>query len=251
MKAAVRNEFKKLMLHKKYTVLLIIGVIVGLAWTLTGRLLSMTLNAFAGTGFLWDFNSVPTSSLSMFAQFYLPLMIFMAVTDLFAGEFSEQTIKASLMRPVTRMKLYTSKLAAIMLYIAGFLGVVFVVNMTAGLIVGGVDSVWVALRSLMAFALTLIPLGVLACFAALAAQVIRSGSLLMFTMIFTLLLLRALPLLLPFTQNMLFTSFLSWYRMFAGTLPMAGVLINSTLTLLGSGAVFYLVGTMVFDRKDF
>ena len=251
MKPAIRNELQKLMLYKKYTVLLILGVILGLAWTLTGRLMALTLNAFAGTGFLWDFNSVPTSSLSMFSQLYLPLMIFMAVTDLFAGEYSDQTIRSSLMRPITRLKLYTAKLTAVMIYIAGFLGVVFAVNMIAGLIVGGVDSIWVVARSLTAFVMTLVPLAVLACFAALAAQVIKSGSLLMFSMIASLLLLKALPLLLPVTRNMLFTDFMGWYRMFTGTLPAPSVLIPASLILLGSGAVFYLAGTMAFDRKDF
>ncbi|MCL2031014.1 MAG: ABC transporter permease [Oscillospiraceae bacterium] len=251
MKAAIRNELKKLILHKKYTVLLIIGVLLGLAWSLTGYLLSAALNAFMGLGVLWDFNSVPTSSLPMFAHFYLPMMIFMAVTDLFAGEYGDQTIRAALVRPITRLKLYTAKLSAIMIYITGFLGVVFTANLIAGVFVGGVDSPWVALRSLASFALTLVPLAVLACFAALGAQIIKSGSLLMFSMILSLLLMSVLPLLLPFTRNMLFTSFLGWYRMFAGALPMAGVLVNTALTLLASGAVFYLAGTITFDRKDF
>ena len=251
MKAAIQNECRKLMLHKKYTVLLIIGVLLCLGWSLTGRLLSAALNAFVGLGVLWDFNSVPTSSLPLLSQFYLPLMIFMAVTDLFAGEYGDQTIRASLVRPITRLKLYTAKLAAVMVYVACFLGAVFVVNLIAGVIVGGVDSFWVVLRTLTAFALTLVPLAALACFAALAAQVIKSGSLLMFGMIFALLLLKALPLLLPFTRDMLFTSFLGWYRMFTGTLPMLGVLVNAAVTLLASGAVFYLAGTMAFDRKDF
>lgn len=251
MKRAVANEWRKLILHKKYIVLLVIGTLLGLIWSLTGRLLSISLNALVGTNYLWDFNSVPTSSLSMFSQVYLPLMIFMAVSDLFASEYNDLTIKASLLRPVVRWKLYTAKLCAIMIYIAGFLGVVFVVNMTAGIIVGGVDSFAVVLRSLLAFAVTLVPLAVLACFAALASQIIKSGSLMMFLMILSMLLLTALPLLLPFTQNMLFTSFLGWYRMFTGSLPMLGSVINYIITLLASGAVFYLAGSLVFERKDF
>lgn len=250
MKPAIRNEWRKLMYHKKYIVLLVIGTLLGLIWSLTGRLLSISLNALIGSNYLWDFNSVPTSSLSMFSQVYLPLMIFMAVADLFAAEFSDLTIKASLLRPVTRLKLYTAKLCAIMMYIAFFLGVVFVVNMTAGIIVGGVDSFGVVARSLLAFMMTLIPLTVLACFAALISQVIKSGSLLMFLMILSLILLSVLPLLLPFTQNMLFTSFLGWYRMFTGKLPMIGSLLNNFITLLSSGAVFYLAGTLAFERKD-
>jgi ABC-2 type transport system permease protein len=252
VKNAVRNEFRKLLYHKKYIVLLIIGTLLGLAWSLLGRVVYTTVSTVIGWNLSGvDFNTVPTTSLSFFAQFYLPLMIFMAVTDLFSAEYSDQTIKFSLMRPITRLKLYTAKIAAILVYCAGFLAVVLAVTLAAGIIVGGVDSFGVAFRSLLGFVVTLVPLGVLCCYAALIAQFIKSGSLLMFALIFSVIMLTVVPILFPISPDVLFTGHLGWYTLFTGVMPGFWRTVNIVAVLLSSGAVFYLGGTMLFDRKDF
>lgn len=66
--------------------------------------------------------------LGFFIQVYIPLIIFMASCDVFAGEVHDGTIRASYMRPISRAKQYFSKLAAVTAVAIIYLVVLFVMT---------------------------------------------------------------------------------------------------------------------------
>ena len=251
MKAVYKNEWRKLRLQKKYIVLLVIGLALGLLWAILGKLISSALNQLSGAVIQFPMGMSLTGSLPFFSYFYLPLMVCMAVSDLFISEYSHQTIKTSLMRPVTRLKLYSAKLLAILTYFAGFLACLFVVTAATAVIMGYVTSPWLILQALLGYAMTLIPLAVLLCFAALLAQVIRSGSLFMFLMIFSMILSLVLPLLIPVLQGTLFYGYMGWFKLFSGSLAGWGAVPMPLLILLGTGGACYFGGTLLMDKRDF
>ena len=247
--AAYLNETDKIIRRKKYIVFLIIGVAICLAWAIVGSLISRVIGQH--TSLFVVLTPTPMGVLPFFLQILLPLLIFMGVTDLITTEGAEHTMKAMICRPVERWKLYTAKLSAVMTYVALYLGCVFIVSTVLNQVFGrnlGADAI---VRALASYALTIPTLAVLAAFAAFVALLGRSGSLVMFLLVVIYLLMSVLPVFFPILSELLFTSYLGWYRLWIGVLPGASRLIHMLVIVAGYGVVFFMAGSLVFDRKEY
>ena len=247
--ATYRNEWDKLLARKKYIVLLIIGIGLCLIWTGLGRLIS----SFAGQLGIISLTLTPTpmGALPFFLQALVPFLMFMGVTDLLTVEGSDNTMKATICRPAERWKQYAAKILAVVTYAAVYLACIFVVCAVLNQIFGKPQSFTDIMIALASYALTLVPLTILASFAALVALWGRSGTLTMFLLLLIYLALNALPVVFPALSEMLFTSYLSWYRLWIGALPGAVKMIHMLLIVLGYGTVFFTAGSLVFDRKEY
>ncbi|MDR0490764.1 MAG: ABC transporter permease [Oscillospiraceae bacterium] len=247
--ASYRNEWDKLMRRKKYIVLLCIGIGICLIWAGLGQLLSGFISRRGGLSL--SLAPAPMGALPIFLQVLIPFLMFMGVTDLITVEGADQTMKAILCRPVERWKLYTSKILAVVTYAALYLTCIFVICVVLNQLLGKPLSFEGTLIALVSYALTLIPLAVLASFAAFVSLFGRSGTLTMFLLLLMYLLLNVLPLFLPVLTEMLFTSYLGWYRLWIGALPGASKLIQMLATVFGYGVVFFTAGSLIFDRKEY
>jgi len=247
--AAYRNEWNKLMSRKKYIVFLCIGAGICLLWAGLGQLIS----GFAGrmSGFSIALTPTPMGALPLFLQIIVPFLMFMGVTDLITVEASDNTMKAMISRPVERWKLYFSKITAIVTYAALYLTCVFIICVILNQIFGSPQGFIEILVSLASYVLTLVPLAILAAFAALIALFGRSGTLTMFLLLLAYLALNALPLFFPVLYEMLFTSYLGWYRLWIGVLPGAAKLLHMLVIVLSYGVVFFTAGSLIFDKKDY
>ena len=247
--ASCRNECDKLLHRKKYTVFLCVGVAICVIWTLLGNLLSNFIRMQSGLSFI--FAPTPMGALPFFLQIFVPFLMFMGICDLVTVEGAENTMKAILCRPVERWKLYASKILAVEAYAAIYLGAIFAVCAVLTQLSGrplGAKEFFIALAS---YALTLVPLAVLASFSALIALFGRSGSLTMFLLIVLYILLNALPIVFPALTELLFTSYLGWHRLWIGALPSAAKLAHMLLIVLGYGTVFFTAGSLLFDQKEY
>lgn len=99
-----KSELYKLITKKKYIVITIIGALVCIL-----RLGGSVLIAKVSGGELVIKSNLIMEMIGFVTDILIPIIIFMAVTDLFASEVQEDTLKASLMRPLTRFKVMTSK----------------------------------------------------------------------------------------------------------------------------------------------
>ena len=250
--ASYKNEFDKLLRRKKYIVFLCIGIGICLISTIIGILVT---NFAKDHGVSFSFNRfftpTPMGALPFFLQVFIPFLMFMGVTDLITVEGAENTMKAIICRPVERWKLYASKILAVVTYAAAYLAFIFIFCTLMTLIFGktlGVKEFFIALAS---YSLTLIPLAILASFAALVALFGRSGTLTMFLLIALYILLNVLPIFFPVLTEMLFTSYLSWYRLWIGALPGASKLLHMLIIVFGYGTVFFTAGSLIFDRKEY
>lgn len=248
--AGIANEFSKLMARKKYMVFLIIGVAICCLWALIGNLISNLITS--------NFNSIslnlspsPMGVLPFFLQVMVPFLMFMGVTDLFTVEASDHTIRASLIRPIERWKLFTSKICAVMIYAAGYLICIFIFSTVFQALFGQIASFSELMLTFLAYLLILIPLAVLACFAALIAMFGKSGTLVMFLLIMSYIILSVLPFVIPVLNELLFTSYLSWHKLFIGALPAFSKMANMLLIVFGYGVVFFTAGSLLFDRKEY
>ena len=247
--AAYRNECEKLLRRKKYIVFICIGLGICLVWTVLGRLLTNFI--MLQSGFSFVFTPTPMGALPFFLQVFIPFLMFMGATDLLTVEEAENTMRSVVCRPVERWKLYIAKILAVVSYAALYLSCVFVFCAVATQIFGkplGIKEFFVALAS---YAITLVPLAIVACFAALVALFGRSGTLTMFLLIVIYIMLNALPVFFPVLSEMLFTSYLSWHRLWIGALPSASKLLHMLVIIFGYGTVFLTAGSLLFDRKEY
>ena len=83
--ANLQNELRKLAARKKYYVFLIIEVAIGVVrWGLIGMIISRASRGVIGAEVV--LSGLPMTVLGFFIQVYIPLIIFMASCDVFAGE---------------------------------------------------------------------------------------------------------------------------------------------------------------------
>jgi len=247
--ASYKNERDKIIRRKKYIVFLILGIIICLVWAIGGSLITGAIRQQAGIFFV--LTPTPMGVLPFFLQILLPLLIFMGATDLITTESSDLTMRAMIYRPVERWKLYAAKLLAIMTYVALYLACVFVISTVFNQLLGRSLSAAGLFQAFAAYALTLPTLAVLAAFAALIALFGRSGSLIMFLLVVLYMVMRVLPIFFPILQELLFTSFLGWHRLWIGVIPGFTRLMHMIIIVAGYGVVFFMTGSLVFDRKEF
>ena len=247
--AAYRNEADKIIRRKKYIVFLIIGIAICVLWAVLGNMLS----GFIGQRFsiFVILTPTPMGVLPFFLQIMLPLLIFMGATDLITTEGAEHTMKAMICRPVARWKLYAAKLLAVMSYVVLYLLCVFVISAVLNQMFGRALSLEGFVTAAASYALTVPTLAVLAAFAALVALFGRSGSLIMFLLVVVYLAMSVLPIFIPILSELLFTSFLGWHRLWIGVQPGASRLVHMLIIVCGYGVVFFMAGSLVFDRKEY
>ena len=247
--AAYKNETDKIIRRKKYIVFLIIGVAICVLWAVIGGLVSNLIGRYGGLFVV--LTPTPMGVLPFFLQILLPLLIFMGVADLITSEGADHTMKAMICRPVERWKLYTAKLGAVMSYVTLYLACVFTTSLILNQLFGrglGLDGF---MRALASYALTIPTLAVLAAFAAFVALFGRSGSLVMFLLVVIYLAMSVLPVFFPILSELLFTSFLGWHRLWVGVTPAASRMLHMLVIVAGYGVVFFMAGSLVFDRKEY
>ncbi|QIB68532.1 ABC transporter permease subunit [Aminipila butyrica] len=247
--ASLKNELMKISKRKKFLILLIIEILICL---LCGGINYLIGKASAGAiSASLMLSNMPMNMLSFFIQIYIPLIIFMAACDLFAQEVQDGTIRASFMRPVSRFKLYVSKLSAVTIMSVVYLFVLFVLT-TIIKLVGGSNMASAAglLESFFAYFLDIFPLIVLILFTAMINQFLNSPSLSIVLCVIIYIGLYILGIVVPQSSGLLFTGYLEWHNLWLGvTLPVFSMLSKIGL-LLGYGLVFGCIGYYLFERKE-
>lgn len=180
--AGVVNESLKLIHRKKYLVFLIIGIAMSLF-----NVLGKTLVSKVSSGALnLSGSSASMAMITLFVDFLIPLVVMMAVCDLFATEFQELTIKASLLRPVSRFKLYSAKITAVTLLALVYLVVLFVSSTLLDVLITGRTGN--LLYSFGAYLLDIVPLFVVILMATFLNQLGKGSTLAMFLCIIVYML---------------------------------------------------------------
>jgi len=242
--AGVRNEFEKLRAKKKYFVFLIIEIAICVLLLLIETALKRVSGGLFNIGIV-DMSLV---MLTFFIQVYIPLIIFMASCDLFSTEIQDGTIKAVLMRPISRLKIFLGKITAIMLLACVFLASLFITTiLIEALFSGGVRNFWV---SFGAYALDIVPLFILLLMAVLINQFTKSSTLAMFVLILTYTLLMIVGILIPQLSGLLFTGYSQWHNIWIGQTIPFWPMISKIGLLAGYGTIFMSAGYYLFDRRE-
>ncbi len=238
-----RNEFYKLISKKKYLVLFIIGALI-----CAGRMGGSMLVSKLSGGSVSVKSNMVLEMLPFCTDILVPLIIFMAVTDLFSSEIQEDTMKAVLLRPISRFKILTSKSAAAFLTGAICFGVFFLTS-TVFQLISGVK--FPALHTAAAYVLDLVPVIALILMAVLINLVSKSPSLAMLLCIGVYALFKYLNYFVtPFGQ-LIFTAYSQWHKLWLGTLLPVNAMASKLGILFGSILILYTVSYIIFDKRDF
>ena len=242
--AVTKNEFSKLLAKKKYIVFFIIQILICAVMVLIQLVLERVSDGVIRFGFI----SLSMSMLTFFISVYIPLMVFMAASDLFSSEFHDGSIRAALMRPVSRFKVFSAKICAVMAMALVYLVSLFVVTVALEVIFGGeARNFW---HSFGAYLLDVFPLAIVVLMAAFINQLTKSPTLAMLLSIIIYLVLIIAGTFIPQLSGMLFTGYAQWHSLFLGKALPVDALISKIGLLLGYGVVFTSAGFLLFWKRD-
>ncbi|MDO0824555.1 ABC transporter permease [Desulfosporosinus nitroreducens] len=245
--AALLNELEKLYKKKK----VLVAILLSLAVIVIGQLVIVGVRSgfgLRGTGSV----EFPMLVLSVVVNTILPLFTALVAIDSFSGEFTQNSMRITLTRPVSRFKIYTAKITSIVLFILGALLLLLVFSLLAGFIFNTNSATLDSLgRTVFSYFVSLLPLTVLALAIALLANIFKSGIAVFFVSILTFLALKVLGVLFSQYSSLFLTTQLDWYNLFlVNSFPVLKIL-RQFLIMLGSGIMLFTAGFYIFDKKEF
>ncbi len=245
--AALVNELDKLYRKKKATV----AVILSLLMIVIGQLLVVGVR----TGFgLRGAGSVefPMLVLSVVVNSILPLFTALVAIDSFSGEFSQNTMRIMLTRPVSRFKIFSAKITAIAVFILANLLLLLVFSTLAGFLFNANSAtVGAFAQTILSYLVSFIPLLVLALAIVLLANLFKSGISVFFVAILVFGILKVLGLAFSQYSSLFITSYLDWYNIWlANSFPL-GKILRQLLIMAGYAIMLFTAGFYLFDKKEF
>jgi ABC-2 type transport system permease protein len=152
------------------------------------------------------------------------------------------------LRPAARFSVYCGKLLAIFIYMAINLAAAFLVCLILALVFQTKSQ-----NHFAAFAfyfVALLPISVVISFSAFISGLTKSSIASMLILIVTFIAMSALSLFSSAFSAVAFTNYLDFHKfIFASGLPLLSAL-NAALLLISSGVAFFIIGFILFDRRD-
>lgn len=241
---STKSEFRKLTFRKKYLVITILGALVCIL-RLGG---SMLITKLSG-GEIVIRTNLMTEMLGFIMDILVPMVLFMAVCDLFSSEIQEDNMKAALMRPLTRFKVMLSKsLAAVLIGCAVTVAMFFICLLIQIVSGGGIKN---APLTFVAYVIDMVPFFALVAMATFINMLTKSPTLSMLLCIAIYIFFKYLNIYVSPYGQMVFTAYSQWHKIWIGSSLPFGALCNKVGILFGSVLILYTASYIIFDRKDF
>jgi ABC-2 type transport system permease protein len=241
------NETQKILFKRKNMAILAVSALIP---ALTAGLIILAQNQAQISVF--RFSDYPVLVLGLFTNVLLPLFVFMWIADTFAGEFGDNTLKLTLLRPITRYKVYVSKINAAGILILITLLVAGISALLAGMILDESVSLTAGelFKILLVYLAATVPLLALAIAAAFIAQFFKGSSGALVTSVFVYLLARALSAAFPGFAKVSLFSYLDWHWLWLGSSLPFDKIGYALLIIFSSSLIFFAAGAYLFDTKN-
>ncbi|MDQ7095355.1 ABC transporter permease [Desulfosporosinus sp. PR] len=244
--AALVNEIEKLYKKKKALVAAILSLVV----IVFGQLVIVGVRSgfgLRGTGSM----EFPMLVLSVVVNSILPLFTALVTIDSFSGEFSQNSMRLTLTRPVSRFKVFTAKITAIVVFILATLLLLLIFSLLAGFIFNANSATLGSLaRTVFSYIVSLLPMIVLALGIALLTNLFKSGISVFFVSILLFIGLKVLGVFFSQYASLFMTTQLDWYNLFLINSFPLGKILRQFLIMLGSGIMLFTAGFYLFDKKE-
>ncbi|AJY73535.1 ABC transporter permease [Paenibacillus beijingensis] len=243
--ANVRNEMEKLWKRRRTKAFLLLTVLLPALSAVLLATLQNNIGVFGGLG-----SDLPMMMLGLFTFALLPLFLFMSAADSFSGEAAARTLKLVLVRPISRTKVFASKVAAIAFYIAVHLGVLWMASVLSGWFVPGGDMTGGLPDSLIAYSAAFVPMTAIGLIAVFIAQCFSNTSGVITLNIIIYAAAKILPFIYPQVSLWSVFSYTNWYVLLVGDGISVQKGLNMSVLLLSYCIMAYTAGSMLFDRKQ-
>jgi len=242
IRSGIINENTKLFKRSKYKILLIcigiLSIVLGVISNYTGGLINVSLS------------NLPLNILSILTTVLIPLVIFMAVADLFAAEQENGTIKAIITRPISRSEILISKMIAILIYVTSILIVSFIISLFMGILFGRTQVINIP-EIFIAYAVSILPIIPTIFLSILISQLSRSSSSSVMLSVLIYIIIMLLGIICPSISSVIFTSYTNWYKLFIGAqMPIKSILVIIGL-LIGYSLIFFSGAYALFEKKEY
>ena len=242
IRIGIINESTKLFKRSKYKIFLIcIGILsmgLGIISNFTGGLINVSLS------------NLPLNILSILTNVLIPLVIFMAVADLFAAEQENGTIKAIITRPISRNEILVSKMISILIYVISILVITFIVSSVMGIFFGRTTVINIP-EIFIAYVVSIFPIIPTILLSILISQLSKSSSSSVMLSVLVYIIIMLSGIVIPSISSMIFISYTNWYKLFIGAqMPIKSILTIIGL-LLGYSLVFFSGAYALFEKKEY
>ncbi len=243
LKAVYINEITKISKKKKLTVsvvlsaLFVIGTAIGV----------YSLNNFAGVRVTGS-SEFSIMVLTVLVYSILPLFTVFICIDMFAGEFSDNTIKFTLTGPASRIKVFWGKILTAATFIIGNLFFVMILSIIASLLIN--KNMPNLLKISMSYIMAFMPIFIFALVVVLISNLAKGSTSAFMFSVFLFLVFNGLNLLFPQTKSFLFTSTFDWYRLILGSYINFSKIFRVFLILSGYCIMLIAAGYYLFDKRD-
>lgn len=246
-KAALINEVEKLYKKKKILVAAIVSLIV----IVIGQIAIIGLRSgfgIRGTSSM----EFPILVLSVVVNSILPLFMALVTIDSFSGEFSQNTMKITITRPISRLKFFTAKIFAIMLFVLVNLLFVMIFSIITGIIFNSNSfTIQGIMKIFLCYIVSILPIMILALIIIIFSNILKSGTAVFFLSILVFIIFKAMEVVLSRYSGIFFTSMLNWYNLWImSNFPFMKIL-RQLMMMCGYGILFFTIGYYLFDKKEF
>ncbi|HEX9061389.1 MAG TPA: ABC transporter permease [Clostridia bacterium] len=194
--------------------------------------------------------SIPLTVLNIMTSLVLPLFIMKITTDLFSGELSDRSIILSLVRPISRFKIYISKIMSIGLFSLTVLLSTFLLTFILSLFGGSAAEVLIySPFELLSYIAAIIPMLLVAIITAFFSLLFKSSSAPVILLIISSVILSALTVFFPWVGIISPSSYLDWHQNFSGSFDFYKT-IKEFMFILSYGIIFLFSGILAFEKKD-
>lgn len=240
---ALKKELFKLAHRKKYLVFIILGALVSI-----GRWGGTALIAKLSLGQVVVKSNIALEMLPFAVEILIPIIMFIAISDLFTHEYSSDTLKLSLLQPITRFKLLSAKAAAVIILGGISLIAMYIINIIVQLISGG--SVTNGLVTFAAYIIDIIPLIGIAFLGILVNVSLKGSTSATLLSLAIYGIMKYMGLYVSGTESFLFTASAKLHQLILGQAVPIHILMYKFGILAGSILILYSLSYIIFDRKN-
>lgn len=245
-KAAFMNEAVKLLKKKKMMAAAILSILA----VMIGQIAVTTIKHGLGLRVVGSVE-FPIVVLSFIAYTLLPLFAIFVAIDMFNGESSSNTMKITLLRPVSRFGVFSAKVLNLALFIAGNLLFVMVLSLLAGFIFNPSSASLLGIvKVFVSYGLTFFPVFVFALIVVLLSNLIQGGLAVFFLSILVFIGFNFLGIVFSSYSSFFITSMFDWYTLWISESINFFKIFRQILIMSGCGIMLFTTGYYLFDSKD-
>ena len=241
----LRNEWMKLIRKRSTIAFFIISALFPL---LVGPSVNILQNRIGFT--LFDGESFSLIILSLAVTIYLPLLLAQVVSDLFPGETEKNVLAFILVRPISRLKIFNSKILCIALYLMTLLFIIYISSILTG-------AIWLQnftfngmLMGGTAYLLSWFPLMSICMLLVFFVQWFGSSSRALTFSIILYFVMVVLTFILPQIGQWLPTFDSTWYQRWIHN-GISMVVMGRAVFLLSWSSLLFTLGYYRFKKKEY